>query len=397
MIASLRLAKYGAVWQTKTELGSTVRLSPPTARTSSVLQTLRRLVVLTRLVGWAWSTAIIIATVYGDSDPEIAIVMWSGIVSTVWAGLTVIGSRGDRFLSHPLFVLSDGLVALLLAFSGAVAGTHDFISGGYPMSWLFVVAYAASVRQTLVAAGIVTLYVAFVHVLLGLGPARIIGSVQFLAVGLMAGWAFDSLRKGEARQLRVESDLRREQEATARHQERATMARKLHDSVLQTLQMIRANAGDECEVRYLARRQERELRRTIDEYRSPHERSFRAELLGARDRVEDLCRIEIDAVVRDDAALDAKTSVAIEAAQEAMMNAAKHSGASQIHLYSEIAEGQVRINVRDRGHGLGHNPIYTPVWLANSLRARLVPFGGAVRVDCPVEDGTDVTITVSRP
>ena len=36
-------------------------------------------------------------------------------------------------------------------------------------------------------------------------------------------------------------------------------------------------------------------------------------------------------------------------------------------------------------------------WNVNSLKARLVPFGGVVRVDCPVEDGTDVTITMSRP
>ncbi|MGH8958322.1 MAG: sensor histidine kinase [Acidimicrobiia bacterium] len=293
--------------------------------------------------------------------------------------------------------MSDGLIAFLLAISAVAAGAPDFISGGYPMSWLFVVAYAASVRQTLVAAGLVTLYVAVVHLLLGLGPARVIGSVQFLVVGLIAGWAFDSLRKGEARRLQIESDLRREQEATARHQERATLARKLHDSVLQTMQMIRANADDASEVRYLARRQERELRRTIDEYRSPHERSFRAELLGARDRVEDLCRIEIEAVVRDDAELDSSMAVAIEAAQEAMMNAAKHSGAAQIHLYSEITDGRVRINVRDRGHGLSHNPMFTPMWLAHALKARLLPFGGAVRVDCPVEDGTDVTITMSRP
>jgi signal transduction histidine kinase len=287
-------------------------------------------------------------------------------------------------------------VAFLLAGAAVAAGTPDFISGGYPISWLFVVAYATTLRPTMLAAAIVTGYFAVIHLLLSLGTSRTIGSIQFLVVGLIAGWAFDSLRNGEASRRRVEAELRAEQAATARHEERARLAGQLHDSVLQTLQMIRANADEGAEVRYLARRQERELRKTIDEYRSPHERSFRAELLGARDRVEDTCRIEIEAVVRDDAPLDAGLAAAIEAAGEAMMNAAKHSGARQIHLYSELSPSQLRINVRDRGHGISSHPVYTPQWLAESLRSRLLPFGGSVEVTCPVQDGTDVSITLDR-
>jgi signal transduction histidine kinase len=396
MIAALRVSRLAGLGSANWAVAppfSTQITKPPA---SLVILTLRRLVVLCRLVGWAWALAMVIATIYGAPQSGVGWVIVVGVVSTIWTGLTLLGARGDLFLSRGWFVASDGLVSFLLAVSAVPAGAPDFISGGYPMSWLFVVAYATTVRSTMVAASLVTIYIGTVHVLLGLGIARTIGSIQFLVVGLIVGWAFDSLRKGEVSRLRAESDLREVQAATARHQERANLARKLHDSVLQTLQMVRANADDADEVRYLARRQERELRRTIDEYRSPHERSFRAELLGARDRVEDLCRIQIEAVIRDDAELDSRMTAAIEAAQEAMMNAAKHSGATQVHLYSEITDDQIRINVRDRGHGLYHNPMFTPVWLSTSLRSRLAPFGGVVRVDCPVEDGTDVTITLSR-
>jgi len=163
------------------------------------------------------------------------------------------------------------------------------------------------------------------------------------------------------------------------------------------LQMIRMNADDPVEVRCLARRQERELRRTIDEYRSPHDRSFRAELLEARDRVEDLCRVEIEAVIRDDAELDPSLTAIVAVAHEAMMNAGKHSRATQINLYSEIADGAVKVNVHDRGRGFAGVAQADQERLRESLNGRVAPFGGSVRIASAVGAGTDVAITLPRP
>jgi len=369
----------------------------PTTEVSPVLHTLRRVVVLSRLVGWAWSLAMIAATLQSNAGVNRDLAISVGILETTWAGLTIIGARDDRFLRNPLFVVSDGAVAALSAGAGWAAGAPDFISGGYPISWLFVVAYATSFRWTMVAAATVTLYSALFHGLMDLGAMRTIGSIQFLVVGLIAGWAFDTLRNREALRLEAEGNLRLQQQASARYEERANLASRLHDSVLQTLHVIRMSADDPGEVRYLARRQERELRRTIDEYRSPHERSFRAELLGARDRVEDLCRVEIEAVIRDDADLDVSLTAVVAAAHEAMMNAGKHSGATQIHLYSEIADGTVRVNVRDRGQGLADVASADQHGLWESLNKRVTSVGGHVSIQSAVGDGTDVTITVSRP
>ena len=190
-------------------------------------------------------------------------------------------------MATPWFVLSDGVVAALLTGAGWAAGAPDFLSGGYPISWLFVVAYATSLRWTMLAAVLVTFYSAWFHGLMDLGAMRTLGSIQFLVVGLMTGWAFDTLRNREALRIEAESNLREQQQESALHEERANLASRLHDSVLQTLQMIRMNADDPTEVRYLARRQERELRQTIDEYRSPHDRSFRGRAPRGRDRVED--------------------------------------------------------------------------------------------------------------
>jgi signal transduction histidine kinase len=364
---------------------------------SPVDDTLRRVVFLCRLVGWAWSLAII--TAHLQSDPGISrdLAVATGLLGTLWAGLTMYGARNNRFLRNPLFVLSDGVAAALLAGAGWAAGAPDFISGGIPMSWLFVMAYATSLRWTMAAAITATLYSALFHGLMGLGAIRTLGSIQFLVVGWIAGWAFDTLRNREALRLTAESNLRSQQQASARYEERAILASRLHDSVLQTLNVIRTHADDPDEVRYLARRQERELRRTIDEYRSPYKRSFRAELLGTRDQVEDLCRVEIEAVVRDDADLDATLAAVVCTAHEALVNAGKHSGAKQVHLYSEVADGRVTVNVRDRGRGLSDVAQAGREALWESLNERVSAFGGRVAIQSTVGEGTDVTIVVPRP
>ncbi|MGH8928716.1 MAG: sensor histidine kinase, partial [Acidimicrobiia bacterium] len=362
---------------------------------SPVRQTLRWVALMSRLVGWAWSLAVIVAIVrtYPEVNDFVAISV--GALGTVWAGITVMAARRDGVLNNPFFVIADGMVAFVIAAGALAAGAPDFISGGYPMSWLFVVAYATSLRWTMIAALLVSAYSAVLHGFLDLGAIRTVGSIQFLVVGLIAGWAFDSLREREALLLEAEANLRSEREAAARHEERANLAARLHDSVLQTLHVIRMDADDAAQVRYLARRQERELRRTIDEFRSPYQRSFRAGLMEARDDIEDLCRINIEAVIRDDAEINPTLAAMVAAAHEAMMNAAKHSGATQIHLYSEIADGTARVNVRDRGTGFVNRPSGAGhQGLTESLAGRIRSVGGEVVIETAIGSGTDVTITV---
>jgi signal transduction histidine kinase len=60
--------------------------------------------------------------------------------------------------------------------------------------------------------------------------------------------------------LRLTADLSAERRERIRSQERAEVAAHVHDSVLQTLALIRKAADDPREVQRLARTQERELR-----------------------------------------------------------------------------------------------------------------------------------------
>ena len=110
-----------------------------------------------------------------------------------------------------------------------------------------------------------------------------------------------------------------------------------------------------------------------------------------------MCRVEIEAVIRDDAELDPALTAMVTVAHEAMMNAGKHSGATQIHLYSEIADHMVKINVHDRGRGLAGAAQADQSKLWESLNGRIRSFGGHVSIESAVGDGTDVAITLPRP
>ena len=69
--------------------------------------------------------------------------------------------------------------------------------------------------------------------------------------------------------LRIARDLVVERQARARAEERADMASRVHDSVLQTLALIQRNANQPQEVIKLARGQERELRSWLFDGRAP--------------------------------------------------------------------------------------------------------------------------------
>jgi signal transduction histidine kinase len=147
------------------------------------------------------------------------------------------------------------------------------------------------------------------------------------------------------------------------------------------------------QVRYLARRQEREVRRHIEEYRSPYQRSFKAKLQEACDEVEDTCRVDVESVIRDDAPLDASLDSLTGAAREALFNAAKHSGAKVVHLYSEVSGGWARADIRDRGNGL----VGDQRALSDSLSERVAAARGSAVVRSTPDEGTDVMITVPWP
>ncbi len=208
--------------------------------------------------------------------------------------------------------------------------------------------------------------------------------------------------------LQVVTDLSDERRQRIRSEERARVAAHLHDSVLQTLALIQRSADDPGRMTSLARRQERELRAwlygagagTADGAASNGggvERRLRAELERVAGEVEELCAVPVEVVVVGDTVVDAAIEELLAAAREAMVNAAKHSGAPRVDVYVEARPDAVEVFVRDTG--CGFDPAAVPadrVGLSSSIRTRMERIGGNATVDTAPGDGTEIELRLPR-
>ena len=360
-----------------------------------VAETLRWVVAGFRVLSWIW-VLIYTGLIFVDPDePGHRGILWSAVaIATIWTAVTLWAARSDERMRRPWFLVGDTLIALSLGAASVLAGAADLIQASWPNSWLFVVAYVFNLRWTLLAALVLIVENVPLHLLHGFELRRTAGTYQFLLFAVLAGWAFDTLRNREALRLEAEAKLADEQRANTRYEARVELARRLHDSYLQTLVSTRAAADDANRVRYLTRRQERELRRTIAEFGSPFEKSFKAALMRCRDEVVELYPThEIDEVIRDDAELTPALEAGLAAAREAMLNAVKHSGTATVDLYSEKEAGAMVIHVRDRGVGFDQEAVGTR-GLSLSIVKPVEKVGGDVWLETAPGEGTEVAIRV---
>lgn len=197
---------------------------------------------------------------------------------------------------------------------------------------------------------------------------------------------------------RLVRSLSLERTARIREHERAELAAHLHDSVLQTLALIQKRAGDPREVAGLARHQERELRRWLfDRGEAECGDSVKVLLERAAVEVEGLQRVPIELVVVGDTPVDPRLEALVQAAREALTNAAKFSGAERVDLYAEIAPSRVEVFVRDRG--VGFDPDAIPEdrrGVRDSIVGRIERHGGHARITSAPGAGTEVELVVEH-
>ena len=374
-------------------LASTAMSSFSKRGSGELESTLRKMVVVFRFLGLIWMLLLVATTLAVDPPPRLWIVWASVGLAIVWTFLTWLMARAQpRFMASWWWFGLDSLAMLAIGAASVASGATELFHGGLPLSYVFTGALLGGLPGSLIAAVLLAVEQFAVHVIADLGAVRAAGSVIFFVVGAIVGWTFDKLRDYDLARQAAQDELAREQAATVLHEERAALADRLHDSVLQTLHAIRMGADDPSQSRYLARRQERELRRNIEEWRSEYRQSFKAGLLAVRDEVEDTHRVEIEAVIRDDAQINPNLAAAIDAAREAMANAAKHSGSTNITLYSEFANGDAHIHIRDSGAGFSDDAQRNRVH--ERLARRVEGVGGLVEIDTGRESGTEVKITV---
>jgi signal transduction histidine kinase len=356
--------------------------------------TLRRMVVVFRFLGWIWMVLLVIVTLRTDPlPPRLWVVYGAVALATGWTVLTwYVSQRYPATMGRTGWFVLDAGAMLAVGAASVGSGAGELFHGGLPLSLVFVGSLWGGLPGSLIAALLLAAEQYAVHVIADLNPVRAAGSIIFFIVASIVGWTFDRLRDYDLARQRSEGELARQIAAVAAHEARVDLVDRLHDSVLQTLHAIRMGADDPAQSRYLARRQERELRRKIDTWRSEFDPSFRAELLAVRDHVEDTHRVEIEAVIRDDAPFTKQLASAVEAAREAMTNAVKHSNATKISVFAEARNGSAVIHVRDNGVGFVDEQQRDRV--LERLRERLFHSGGQVIIESAEAGGTDIQIVV---
>jgi signal transduction histidine kinase len=264
----------------------------------------------------------------------------------------------------------------------------ESLRGGW---WLWL---RIAVGAVLLVAGIGT-FLATYEAFSAVGQVGIAALATALGVAVVFGpWIVRLVRQlGDERRERIRSE------------ERADMAAHLHDSVLQTLALIQRHAESPRSARSLARRQERELRAWLYDDRRRAEAGGRpATLATALDRMADEVEgdhggVDVDVVVVGDCPLDPGVDAMVNAMREAVVNAAKHSGAPEVSVYAEVAGGRVEAFVRDRGRGFDPATVDGDrQGIARSIVWRMARHGGRAHVQSAPGEGTEVTLEIAcRP
>jgi signal transduction histidine kinase len=356
---------------------------------------MRRLVMIMRGLGWFWMLLLVTATLLTDDQADTAITIGAMALATVWTGVTWWAYKRRSRLGSKWFMVADGVVCLMVASASYAANAGDLFHGGYPISWIAVLAYGGGLRWAVGGSLLLAGQQAVLLLQSGRSAVSAIGSIVFLIYGLMLGWLFTVIRTSDRNRRATAAQLTAEREENARRLERLELANRLHDSALQTLQVIDTDADDPDKVRSLARRQARDLRNLVETYSDDRCASFNECILGAIGMVEELFAVDISSVLRIDLPIDDSLRALVEASREAMTNSAKYAGTKRIDVYAAIEDGAATVYVRDDGDGFDMDTVDLGHGIERSIRSRLAVVGGSADIVSAPSEGTEVVLRVA--
>lgn len=240
--------------------------------------------------------------------------------------------------------------------------------------------------------------------------------LEVTGIGMVADGAFAGAH-GVARDIgerdRLEADLWRQAAELAASEERAHLARELHDSVTQALFSMTLQSrslellverdpaqvpGKLAELRELQREALAEMRALIFELRPGNLRehglvpALRTHAAALSGRIG--LPIVVDAGFGDERLSPDIEEALYRIAQEALHNIVKHAGARQAQV--EIARGAdgIRIRVQDDGHGFDPGAVPDGHLGLAGMRARAERLGGEFLISSEVGRGTTVEAVV---
>ena len=363
-------------------------------------QTLARIFGGFRFITAAWLTVLAVFALRNDDPaPEGLIVGLMIAGAWIFAFITWRTSRKNperlASLSWMITDLVVGLTILIVPLFDEADGVN--YAAGYPIASVVLWGYIGGISGGLVAAlaAVVVIALSGEYDFAG----KVTTSLIYVVAAIVAGWGQQVFERSDRARRRAEKALQEERAARVRADERAELASRVHDSVLQTLALIQRNSDDPESVGSLARRQERELRDQLFGPDRPVEGTLVSAITQAAHEVEDAFAVNVETVcVGSVVSLTSALEALVAATKEGLVNAAKHSGQERIDLFVEVGTAAVHVFVRDRGPGFDPSAVPSDRrGIAESIQGRMDRYGGSAQYRTGPGIGTELELAMKLP
>jgi signal transduction histidine kinase len=342
---------------------------------------------------------------------------------TVW--LTVARPRPTGAVLAADLALAAGLnlVAGLVMPAGTV-GERPFFAAGYPVAAAVTWGAALGVGGGVVAGLVLGVSLVAGQVangidLAGEEPAALLdlagGTLNFVLAGGAVGLVARLLERSASQLQAATGETIRARERAARLAERESLARQIHDSVLQALALVHKRGRELAAggpvppeqvagLAEMAASQERALRSLV--LRDPEDEASPAGAASLRAALEALAAAEpaLPVTVGATGALWLPARQVEElaaAARQALDNVIEHAAASRVALFAEEDGGTVVLTIRDDGRGFVYDErrllAEGKIGLAKSVKGRVEQLGGSMRVTSRPGAGTEIELRVPAP
>jgi signal transduction histidine kinase len=311
------------------------------------------------------------------------------------------------------------LVSGLVVEEGAIISGRPFFATGYPLSAPLLWGAMWGPISGVISAGVLAIAHLLSRPVNGVALSELNpGQVQnvtgamlnYLVAGIAVGMVARLLQRSARAVRQANEETMQERERSARLAERESMARVIHDSVLQSLAMVhkkgkelsRASSISKADVEglaALAEEQEAQLRALI--LREPEAPPVgRASL---RDALESLARniVGLDVAVSATGPIWMQRYAVDEiqaAVRQGLENVSEHASATRTTVFAEEVEGVVTVSVRDDGRGFVYDEeVMTregKLGILRSMKGRAEDLGGSMLVSTAPGKGTEVEFRV---
>jgi signal transduction histidine kinase len=370
---------------------------------------------------WLTIVWIIVLAATGSAGQYRPLVTWGAIgVLVVWTAWV---SRRQSLNDVELVIdLTLGVGVILVAGIAARPGGIDSgpsLAAYYPLCAVTAWGLARGPGGGILAGAVLTVALAAARLLNATSPAlfqgRHVAALANAAIGyLIAGVVIGGFSRLVDRTAQAVEDAMgealREQSQLSRLRERESLARQIHDSVLQALALVHKrgrelastgapSAAAVLELAELARQQELSLRALIlkaPQRHAPGQASIREVLEPA---VNAVTGVAVNVSVVGTIVVRRREADEVAAAvKEALANVVEHAEATRAAVFVDHQDGTLLVSVRDDGKGFTlDEPALRAAHKAGILRSmkgRIEDMGGSIHISSAPGQGTEIEFRI---